>query len=108
MAEVTETTAASSSEGKKPAVPETKRLWSDEVDDEEVQPSATEEKAVSELNVDALAIDENTKVNKFLDEPEDSRIQAVRSPPPPPLSRQFLSASVKIEIEYLLSCCFIV
>jgi len=77
MAEVTETTAASSSEGKKPAVPETKRLWGDEVDDEEVQPSATEEKAVSELNVDALAIDENTKVNKFLDEPEDSRIQAV-------------------------------
>ncbi|KAI5584807.1 hypothetical protein BDE02_06G105700 [Populus trichocarpa] len=77
MAEVTETTAASSSEGQKPAVPETKRLWSDEVDDEEVQPSATEEKAVSELNVDALAIDENTKVNKFLDEPEDSRIQAV-------------------------------
>jgi ATP-dependent RNA helicase DDX19/DBP5 len=81
MAEVTETTAASSSEGQKPAVPETKRLWSDEVDDEEVQPSATEEKAVSELNVDALAIDENTKVNKFLDEPEDSRIQAVLSPP---------------------------
>lgn len=77
MAEVTETTAASSSEGQKPAVPETKRLWSDEVDDEEVQPSATEEKAVSELNVDALAIDDNTKVNKFLDEPEDSRIQAV-------------------------------
>lgn len=77
MAEVTETTAASSSEVQKPAVPETKRLWSDEVDDEEVQPSATEEKAVSELNVDALAIDENTKVNKFLDEPEDSRIQAV-------------------------------
>lgn len=77
MAEVTETTAASSSEGQKPAVPETKRLWGDEVDDEEVQPSATEEKAVSELNVDALAIDENTKVNKFLDEPEDSRIQAV-------------------------------
>lgn len=58
-------------------MPETKRLWGDEVDDEEVQPSATEEKAVSELNVDALAIDENTKVNKFLDEPEDSRIQAV-------------------------------
>lgn len=77
MAEVTETTAASSSEVQKPAVPETKRLWSDEVDDEEVQPSATEEKAVSELNVDALAIDDNTKVNKFLDEPEDSRIQAV-------------------------------
>lgn len=107
MAEVTETTAASSSEGQKPAVPETKRLWSDEVDDEEVQPSATEEKAVSELNVDALAIDENTKVNKFLDEPEDSRIQAVLSPPPP-LSRQFLSDNVKIEIEYLLSYCFIV
>jgi ATP-dependent RNA helicase DDX19/DBP5 len=106
MAEVTETTAASSSEGQKPAVPETKRLWSDEVDDEEVQPSATEEKAVSELNVDALAIDENTKVNKFLDEPEDSRIQAVLSPPP--LSRQFLSDNVKIEIEYLLSYCFIV
>jgi ATP-dependent RNA helicase DDX19/DBP5 len=106
MAEVTETTAASSSEGQKPAVPETKRLWSDEVDDEEVQPSATEEKAVLELNVDALAIDENTKVNKFLDEPEDSRIQAVLSPPP--LSRQFLSDNVKIEIEYLLSYCFIV
>jgi ATP-dependent RNA helicase DDX19/DBP5 len=106
MAEVTETTAASSSEGQKPAVPETKRLWSDEVDDEEVQPSATEEKAVSELKVDALAIDENTKVNKFLDEPEDSRIQAVLSPPP--LSRQFLSDNVKIEIEYLLSYCFIV
>jgi ATP-dependent RNA helicase DDX19/DBP5 len=90
MAEVTETTAASSSEGQKPAVPETKRLWSDEVDDEEVQPSATEEKAVSELNVDALAIDENTKVNKFLDEPEDSRIQAVLSPPPHSLDSFYL------------------
>ncbi|KAG5243278.1 DEAD box RNA helicase [Salix suchowensis] len=77
MADVTETTGASTSEDKQPVVPEPKRLWSEEVEDEEVQQSTSEEKAVSELNVDALAIDENKKVNKFLDDPEDSRIQAV-------------------------------
>ncbi|CAK7343294.1 unnamed protein product [Dovyalis caffra] len=77
MADATESTTTSTAEGKQPAVAEPKRLWGDEVDDEEEQPCASEEKAVSELNVDALAIDENKKVNKFLDDPEDSRIQAV-------------------------------
>ncbi|KAJ0087697.1 hypothetical protein Patl1_32299 [Pistacia atlantica] len=69
MADSTETTAASTSA----PPPEPKRSWGDEVDDEEVE----ESKPGAELNVDGLAIDENKKINKFLDEPEDSNIKAV-------------------------------
>lgn len=57
---------------------EPKRSWGDEVEDETPEePSASTTE--SELNVGGLAIDENKKFNKFLDEPEDSNIKAVRS-----------------------------
>lgn len=53
------------------------KRWGDEEDD------PVEESAVSsssaELNVENLKIDENKKINKFLDDPEDSNIKAVRS-----------------------------
>lgn len=72
MADSTDTAAAASSSAPKP---EPKRSWGDEVDDEE----AVDSKSGAELDVDGLAIDENKKINKFLDEPEDSNIKAVRS-----------------------------
>ncbi|XP_065856125.1 DEAD-box ATP-dependent RNA helicase 38 [Euphorbia lathyris] len=64
----------------KPQVTEVKRCWGDEVDDEEQvnEPASTsEDKVVPEL--DELTIDDSKKVNKFLDEPEDSNIRAVTS-----------------------------
>lgn len=72
MADSTDAAAAASSSAPKP---EPKRSWGDEVDDEE----AVDSKSGAELDVDGLAIDENKKINKFLDEPEDSNIKAVRS-----------------------------
>ncbi|TXG58388.1 hypothetical protein EZV62_016217 [Acer yangbiense] len=62
--------AASSSEAELKAPAEPKRSWGDEVEE-----AASSSEA--ELNVDALAISEDKKVNKFLDEPEDSNIKAV-------------------------------
>ncbi|KAF5737508.1 DEAD-box ATP-dependent RNA helicase 38 [Tripterygium wilfordii] len=62
---------------------EPKRSWGDEVDnapDEEPSAStASEEKVVSELNVEGLTIEEEEKINTFLDEPEDSNVTAVTS-----------------------------
>nr|DAD48742.1 TPA_asm: hypothetical protein HUJ06_018679 [Nelumbo nucifera] len=60
--------------------PQVRRSWADEEDDmaEEPTSSASGDKP-AELNVDSLAIDESKKVNKFLDEPEDSNIKAVTS-----------------------------
>ncbi|KAJ8899784.1 hypothetical protein K2173_019484 [Erythroxylum novogranatense] len=69
------------------SVPETKptevkRSWGDEVEEEEENPSLddgnkSEDKAVSQLKVDELSIADEKKVNKFLDDPDDSRIRAV-------------------------------
>ncbi|XP_028789933.1 DEAD-box ATP-dependent RNA helicase 38 [Neltuma alba] len=64
----------------KPAATQHKS-WADEAE-EEVPPEtnpASSSSSVSSLNVDGLAIDENKKTAKFLDEPEDSNIQAVFS-----------------------------
>lgn len=63
--------------------PEIKRSWGDEAEEEtqeeQAAPSSSDDKSISELNVDSLTIDENKKkINKFLDEPEDSNIKAVR------------------------------
>lgn len=60
------------------------KRWGDEEDDPAEEPSASssnsEEKAASELKVEALTIkDDDSKINKFLDEPQDSNITAVRS-----------------------------
>ncbi|KAK4272802.1 hypothetical protein QN277_021307 [Acacia crassicarpa] len=65
----------------KPAATEHKS-WADEAEEEvpEETNDAPSSSSVSSLNVDALAIDENKKTaTKFLDEPEDSNIQAVTS-----------------------------
>ncbi|KAI9121931.1 hypothetical protein K1719_006620 [Acacia pycnantha] len=65
----------------KPAVTEHKS-WADEAEEEVPEESndAPSSSSVPSLNVDALAIDENKKTaTKFLDEPEDSNIQAVIS-----------------------------
>lgn len=73
----TATTSAAAESASKPKAAEPKR-WADEEDDVPEEPSSSSEgKTVAELNVDALSIDEKT--NKFLDEPEDSNIRAVRS-----------------------------
>ncbi|KAJ8754001.1 hypothetical protein K2173_001899 [Erythroxylum novogranatense] len=69
----------------KPPAAEPKRSWGDVVDEEEEEenPSVgdditkSEDKVVSELKVDELSIADEKKVNKFLDDPEDSNIQAV-------------------------------
>ncbi|XP_059649205.1 DEAD-box ATP-dependent RNA helicase 38-like isoform X2 [Cornus florida] len=53
----------------KPAAPEIKRSWGDEADDEPAVPLSSE--------MDSLVIDDSKKVNKFLEEPEDSNITAV-------------------------------
>ncbi|KAL5742855.1 hypothetical protein ACOSP7_029587 [Xanthoceras sorbifolium] len=75
MADTVETAtpaAETAAAAAKPAPPpEPKRSWGDEVEEEAASSS------VAELNVEALAIDEDKKVNKFLDEPEDSNIKAV-------------------------------
>ncbi|CAN1812996.1 DEAD-box ATP-dependent RNA helicase 38 [Linum perenne] len=81
-----EPTVANASEVvKKVTPPEPKRLWSDEVDDpseeEKLPPPISEgpsKSDVSELDVETLKIDDDKKkVNEFLEEPEDSTIQAV-------------------------------
>ncbi|KAA8518660.1 hypothetical protein F0562_016134 [Nyssa sinensis] len=60
--------------------PEVKLSWGDEADEvpeePEVLPSTSDHKTTSELKLDSLAIDNNKKVNKFLDEPEHSNIKA--------------------------------
>ncbi|XP_021289921.1 DEAD-box ATP-dependent RNA helicase 38 [Herrania umbratica] len=59
---------------------EAPKRWADLEDDPPEEPSASsasEEKGAPELDVENLAIDENRKINKFLDEPEDSNIKAV-------------------------------
>ncbi|KAK3406250.1 hypothetical protein EUGRSUZ_K02417 [Eucalyptus grandis] len=76
--------AAAAAAESKPQVAEIRRSWGDEVDDEpEEQSSApastSADKAGAELDVDSLTIDEGKKINKFLDEPEDSNIKAVTS-----------------------------
>ena len=77
----TSTTAATT---KAPTPQETKKAaptrWADLEDEAPEEPSSSstsEEKGVPELDVGNLKIDENKKINKFLDEPEDSNIKAV-------------------------------
>ena len=82
----TTTTTTTAPPQEKPAKAELKR-WGDEEDDpveESTASSSSQDKVVSELNVDALTIDDNkNKINEFLEEPEDSHITAV-----PSLSKQ--------------------
>lgn len=65
-----------------PATAPEHKSWADEAEEEvpeETNAASTSSTTVSSLNVDDLAIDENKKATKFLDEPDDSNIQAVRS-----------------------------
>ena len=72
----------------KPQVAEIKRSWGDVADDEEEEQrnsaaSTSQEKVVSELNVEKLTLEEAHGDDKgLLDDPDDSRIQAVRFPYP--------------------------
>lgn len=54
------------------------KSWADEAEEEEALEEAN---AVSsstlELNIEDLKIEENMQINKFLDDPDDSSIQAV-------------------------------
>ncbi|XP_002519437.2 DEAD-box ATP-dependent RNA helicase 38 [Ricinus communis] len=84
----TATTTAAETEAK-PQVAEIKRSWGDVADDEEEEEeqsetattaaSTSKEKGVSELGVDKLKIEDDNREEKELDEPDDSRIQAVTS-----------------------------
>ncbi|KAE8704500.1 DEAD-box ATP-dependent RNA helicase 38 [Hibiscus syriacus] len=54
--------------------------WADLEDDAPEEPSASstsEKKSETELGVENLTIEENKKINKFLDEPEDSTIKVL-------------------------------
>ncbi|XP_071690645.1 DEAD-box ATP-dependent RNA helicase 38 [Rutidosis leptorrhynchoides] len=54
--------------------------WADEPDDIPDEPPSTSSDATAdEVNLSSLAIDESKKLNNFLDDPEDSNIQAVTS-----------------------------
>lgn len=87
MADKTETPAAPAMSEPLPAT-EPKRSWGDVAEEEEEkekeerkqQQAATtsEDKSTAELDVEGLTIDESKKVNKFLDEAEDSSIKTVR------------------------------
>lgn len=85
MADATENPAAS-------ATSEPKRSWGDVAEEEEEKEkeerkqqqqqqqtaNTSEDKSTAELDVEGLTIDESKKVNKFLDEAEDSSIKTVR------------------------------
>lgn len=78
------TTAATSSVAKAVAEAqpqETKRSWGDEAGAELDRPAPTsDDKSVSALNLEALAMDETKKkANNFLDDPDDSNIKSVLS-----------------------------
>ncbi|OMO76660.1 hypothetical protein CCACVL1_15519 [Corchorus capsularis] len=45
----------------------------------DIEDGVAEEKGVEEIDFGSLSIDENKKINKFLDEPENSNIKAVSS-----------------------------
>lgn len=68
-------TAASTTTETKPPVTQPTR-WGDIEDDAPEEPNP-ESSSTSELNLETLKIDETKKINKFLDEPEDSNIKAV-------------------------------
>ncbi|KAK6231730.1 Helicase [Theobroma cacao] len=76
---------------------EAPKRWADVEDDPPEESSASlasEEKGAPELDVENLAIDENRKINKFLDEPEDSNIKAVT-----PWDTPYTSASTFEELK---------
>ncbi|KAJ1397032.1 RNA helicase, DEAD-box type, Q motif [Sesbania bispinosa] len=58
--------------------PPVSKSWADEAE-EETNASSSSATESSSLSVEGLAIDENRKSSKLLDEPEDSNIQAVTS-----------------------------
>lgn len=103
MAETASNSAPSTSTtAEAPAPQETKKTteapvrWADMEDEASEEPStSSEDKGAPELGVENLKIDESKKINKFLDEPEDSNIKAVSIPDPKYLSL-FLFCSTEI------------
>ncbi|EXB75944.1 DEAD-box ATP-dependent RNA helicase 38 [Morus notabilis] len=76
-AETATATAAPPTTETKPPAAEPKR-WGDIEDDAPEEPTRVSG-STSEVSLDGLKIDESKKINKFLDEPEDSNIKAVTS-----------------------------
>ncbi|KDP29205.1 hypothetical protein JCGZ_16594 [Jatropha curcas] len=74
MADTSETPATTTERQSKPQAAEIIK-WGD-VEDEEETASTSEDKVASQLE-DKLTIDDSEKVDKFLEEPQDSNIQAV-------------------------------
>ncbi|KAF3441763.1 hypothetical protein FNV43_RR15678 [Rhamnella rubrinervis] len=72
-----DSTAVTPPENKPQSAPPRPKRWGDEEDDP-VEESTVSSSSV-ELNVGDLKIDEAKKINKFLDDPEDSNIKAVTS-----------------------------
>ncbi|XP_061350165.1 DEAD-box ATP-dependent RNA helicase 38-like [Gastrolobium bilobum] len=86
MAEPSTAETSSASDAHPPAPASSPKSWVDEAD-EETNATPISETATSSLSVDGLTIDENKKPSpKFLDEPEDSNIQAVSSSDTPYMS----------------------
>lgn len=92
MADATENPAAPATLEPLPST-EPKRSWGDVAEEEEEKEkeerkqqqqqqqqtaNTSEDKSTAELDVEGLTIDESKKVNKFLDEAEDSSIKTVR------------------------------
>lgn len=90
MTDATENPAAPATSEPLPAT-EPKRSWGDVAEEEEEKEkeerkqqqqqqtaNTSEDKSTAELGVEGLTIDESKKVNKFLDEAEDSSIKTVR------------------------------
>lgn len=90
MADATENPAAPATSEPLPST-EPKRSWGDVAEEEEEKEkeerkqqqqqqtaNTSEDKSTAELDVEGLTIDESKKVNKFLDEAEDSSIKTVR------------------------------
>lgn len=90
MADATENPAATATSEPLPST-EPKRSWGDVAEEEEEKEkeerkqqqqqqtaNTSEDKSTAELDVEGLTIDESKKVNKFLDEAEDSSIKTVR------------------------------
>ncbi|KAL9455321.1 hypothetical protein AB3S75_010686 [Citrus x aurantiifolia] len=89
MADATENPAAPATSEPLPST-EPKRSWGDVAEEEEEKEkeerkqqqqqqtaNTSEDKSTAELDVEGLTIDESKKVNKFLDEAEDSSIKTV-------------------------------
>ncbi|KAL4560445.1 hypothetical protein LXL04_032596 [Taraxacum kok-saghyz] len=78
-----ESTAAAAAADSPITKPSVVGRWADEPDDVPEEPDApSTSSATDEVKLESLAIDESKKVNNFLDDPDDSNIEAVTGETP--------------------------